>query len=71
MNNATRPRVPAHVVHGPSLGGTATFKLDPGIRIPSLDEVWTFAPPADFSEAPDQNQEYYDRGPAVRIGYGR
>ena len=68
MNN-TRRRVPVHVVRGHQ-----THNIEPDlkagdVRIQTLNEVWTFAPPRDYSEAPDQNREWYDRGPAVRIGY--
>jgi hypothetical protein len=59
--------VPVQIVHGARLGGTATMKLDRKIKIPSLDEVWRFAPRHD-EEHPAPGQ-WFDLGPATRTGY--
>lgn len=59
--------VPVHVVHGPTLGGSAAEPISKKIKIPTLDEVWRFAPRDDFEEpAPGQ---WFDLGPATRTGY--
>lgn len=79
---APRP-VPAQIVYvgrrrlraGPGvrnitiLGGAAKLDPDASIRVPTLDEVWTFAPHRDHADEPRENDQWYDRGPAVRIGY--
>lgn len=61
--------VPVHVIRCHQ-----THNIEPDLkagdlRIPSLNEVWHYAPRRDNSEAPDQNRDWFDRGPATRIGY--
>lgn len=64
-----RPNVPVQLVHGAKLGGAAADRLDPRIKIPSLADVWTFAPHEDHADEPYHNDQWYDKHPQQRIGY--
>jgi hypothetical protein len=64
-----RPKVPAHRVLTAKVGGAAAIPLDAAIKVPSLDEVWTWAPHEDHADEPAHNDQWYDKHPQERINY--
>jgi hypothetical protein len=60
--------VPTTIVRSATLGGSALLPK-PAFFVPELKDILPYAPPNDRSEHPDQNIQWYDKGPATRIGY--